>query len=216
MKVADPSALTRIVGGTWLADAASWPELPDDLSFSIDSRTVRPGDVFIAIRGDRHDGHLFATDATRAGSPILIESEHDHSAYELKETFSETDGGGWLYELRLAPTLDGVQRALSSGRTPPSVRIVVPRGLPLELDVNVPRGRSELELGGLSLSSVEVEYGGGEHVLSFGEPTAAPMSALVVESHRGHVRLGGIGNASSTEEIERPSAPASSIPATFT
>jgi UDP-N-acetylmuramoyl-tripeptide--D-alanyl-D-alanine ligase len=36
--------------------------------FSIDSRTVRPGDLFFAIKGDRLDGHGFVGEALRRGA----------------------------------------------------------------------------------------------------------------------------------------------------
>ena len=35
---------------------------------SIDSRTLAPGDLFFAIRGRRHDGHAFVSEAFRAGA----------------------------------------------------------------------------------------------------------------------------------------------------
>lgn len=42
--------------------------------FSIDSRTLAPGDVFFAIRGERFDGHVFVADAIRAGAAGVIVS----------------------------------------------------------------------------------------------------------------------------------------------
>jgi UDP-N-acetylmuramoyl-tripeptide--D-alanyl-D-alanine ligase len=39
---------------------------------SIDTRTIRPGEAFCAIRGDRFDGHDFAGKAFRAGASILV------------------------------------------------------------------------------------------------------------------------------------------------
>lgn len=43
---------------------------------SVDSRTVRPGDLFVAIRGERVDGHAFLDAAARAGAATaLIERE---------------------------------------------------------------------------------------------------------------------------------------------
>ena len=42
---------------------------------SIDSRTLQPGDAFFAIRGDRFDGHDFATAAIKAGAGLLVVSE---------------------------------------------------------------------------------------------------------------------------------------------
>ncbi len=39
---------------------------------SIDSRSIKPGQVFFAIRGETFDGHAFAPPAARAGAPLLI------------------------------------------------------------------------------------------------------------------------------------------------
>ena len=42
---------------------------------SIDSRTVRPGDLFVAIRGERFDGHRFVAAAFAAGAAGAVVSE---------------------------------------------------------------------------------------------------------------------------------------------
>ncbi|MCC7426123.1 MAG: UDP-N-acetylmuramoylalanyl-D-glutamyl-2,6-diaminopimelate--D-alanyl-D-alanine ligase [Alphaproteobacteria bacterium] len=39
---------------------------------SIDSRTIAPGELFVAIQGDRHDGHAFAADALARGAAAAI------------------------------------------------------------------------------------------------------------------------------------------------
>jgi UDP-N-acetylmuramoyl-tripeptide--D-alanyl-D-alanine ligase len=39
---------------------------------SIDSRTIRPGDCFFALVGDRRDGHDFVGDACRAGAEVVV------------------------------------------------------------------------------------------------------------------------------------------------
>src|SRR2546421_10652964 len=43
--------------------------------WSIDSRTVGKGDLFFAIRGDRHDGHAFAHEALERGAVAAVVSE---------------------------------------------------------------------------------------------------------------------------------------------
>lgn len=43
---------------------------------SIDSRTLKPGDAFFAIKGDNFDGHNFATAAAAAGASVLVISEN--------------------------------------------------------------------------------------------------------------------------------------------
>jgi UDP-N-acetylmuramoyl-tripeptide--D-alanyl-D-alanine ligase len=37
-----------------------------------DSRAVRPGSVFVALRGERYDGHAFLEGAVRAGATLLV------------------------------------------------------------------------------------------------------------------------------------------------
>nr|WP_295462903.1 UDP-N-acetylmuramoylalanyl-D-glutamyl-2,6-diaminopimelate--D-alanyl-D-alanine ligase [Mesorhizobium sp.] len=42
---------------------------------SIDSRTLKPGEAFFAIKGDALDGHDFATSAIKAGAVLLVVAE---------------------------------------------------------------------------------------------------------------------------------------------
>ena len=41
---------------------------------TIDSRAVRPGDIFVAIKGDKHDGHDFVAAALKAGAGLGLVS----------------------------------------------------------------------------------------------------------------------------------------------
>ena len=41
---------------------------------TIDSRAVKPGDIFVAIKGDKHDGHDFVASALRAGAGLGLVS----------------------------------------------------------------------------------------------------------------------------------------------
>ena len=38
-------------------------------SWSIDSRTLQPGDVFFALEGEVHDGHRFVSEVLERGPP---------------------------------------------------------------------------------------------------------------------------------------------------
>ncbi|MBD3246468.1 MAG: UDP-N-acetylmuramoyl-tripeptide--D-alanyl-D-alanine ligase [Candidatus Omnitrophica bacterium] len=42
--------------------------------FSIDSRSLRPGDAFLALKGPHHDGHRFAASAVHKGASMVIAS----------------------------------------------------------------------------------------------------------------------------------------------
>jgi len=45
------------------------------LGFSIDTRTIQPGDMFVAIRGDRFDGNAYVTEAARKGAVGALVSD---------------------------------------------------------------------------------------------------------------------------------------------
>ncbi len=50
--------------------------LPEAIAgISIDSRTIRPGEAFFAIHGDRHDGHDYVSIALAAGAATAVVSE---------------------------------------------------------------------------------------------------------------------------------------------
>ncbi len=42
---------------------------------SIDSRTVQPGDIFFAIKGDRFDGHAFIGNAVNSGASTIVAAQ---------------------------------------------------------------------------------------------------------------------------------------------
>ena len=49
--------------------AATQGRLPSGVTgLSIDSRTLRPGEAYFAIKGDVHDGHSFVEAALKAGA----------------------------------------------------------------------------------------------------------------------------------------------------
>lgn len=50
--------------------------MPQGISgISIDSRSLKPGDAFFAIKGETMDGHDFATAAVKAGAGVLVVAE---------------------------------------------------------------------------------------------------------------------------------------------
>jgi UDP-N-acetylmuramoyl-tripeptide--D-alanyl-D-alanine ligase len=65
-----------------ILDATGGTLLTKDLiSFSgvsIDSRTVREGELFIAIRGERFDGHDFVRDALSKAAGAMVETQPEH------------------------------------------------------------------------------------------------------------------------------------------
>ncbi len=64
---------------------------------SIDTRTLAPGDLFVAIRGERRDGHAFVADAFAAGAAAAL----------VTDGFEAPGGAAPL--IRVADTLAGLE-----------------------------------------------------------------------------------------------------------
>ncbi len=78
MSAFTPDTLRTVCGGRFLARPERAPATPPT-GVSIDSRSLRPGNIFIAIKGDTHDGHDFLVQAARAGAHTLI--LHDEARF---------------------------------------------------------------------------------------------------------------------------------------
>ena len=61
---------------------------------SIDSRTLEPGDLFVAIKGDRADGHKFIEGAFEKGAAVaIVETGYELSSSPLTPTLSREGRG---------------------------------------------------------------------------------------------------------------------------
>ncbi|MCU0790660.1 MAG: UDP-N-acetylmuramoylalanyl-D-glutamyl-2,6-diaminopimelate--D-alanyl-D-alanine ligase, partial [Nitratireductor sp.] len=57
-------------------DARPVGKMPDDVTgISIDTRTVKPGEAFFAIKGEKLDGHDFVNQAMKAGASVAVIAE---------------------------------------------------------------------------------------------------------------------------------------------
>ena len=75
-----PTWVQQVTQGQWLQPPA---ELSRSLvGLSIDSRTIKPGQAFLAIKGDQFDGHRFIDKAINAGARIAIIEKHDGATYD--------------------------------------------------------------------------------------------------------------------------------------
>ncbi len=68
-----PAQLAAATGGVWRQTPD--PSLLLSGHISTDSRNLRDGDVFVALRGERYDGHDFLAAALRAGARVLVVEE---------------------------------------------------------------------------------------------------------------------------------------------
>ena len=70
-----PAWVQEVTNGHWLSP----PHKPDVIltGLGIDSRTIKPGQVFLAVRGENFDGHQFISQALYAGAAMAIIERRD-------------------------------------------------------------------------------------------------------------------------------------------
>ena len=59
-------------------------DLPVETNFSVDSRTLQPGDIFIAVSGKHHDAHDFLDDVIAKGAAGFILAQSHQATIEKK------------------------------------------------------------------------------------------------------------------------------------
>ena len=72
------SRITQFLGGT---GTASTPGDAVASGYSIDSRTIRPGELFFAVKGEKMDGHEFVSQALEKGAVAAVVSRDKHSEF---------------------------------------------------------------------------------------------------------------------------------------
>lgn len=66
------AAISGVLGGTWIVEPAEPGGSALAAGVSTDSRSIQKGQAFIALRGDRLDGHDYLLQATTGGAGLLV------------------------------------------------------------------------------------------------------------------------------------------------
>lgn len=139
----------------------------------------------------------FTIEAGPPGQPIRVEADFDTGTYELVEEYSSQGELGWTYNVSFRPKVSWLRMLLAGGEGGDNhIKLILPRGVPMSLTGNIGVGESDLELGGLWLTQIDLGVGIGEHKIHFDEPLPHPMEELRLSSSIGEVKVGRIGNAS--------------------
>jgi hypothetical protein len=187
---ADPPADSRVTGGP-----AATPGL---------ARRFRTGETEIPVAApgrivlDLSMGE-FEVEAGLAGEPIRIEASYDQGSYELEESFDPGGRNGWEYRVEFGRSIAMFRQVFGPKQIRNRVRIVIPRDLPFELEAELGLGESRLRLGGLWLVAADLQFGAGDHGVSFDEPTPVPLELFRADGSAGELRFSDIGNASPRE-----------------
>ncbi len=95
--------IANILGSTLDSTASSERHA---LGYSIDSRTVRAGEIFFAIRGENYDGHRFVRDALERGAIGTVVS---------RDFALSNDDADNINLIQVADTLVALQSACGGG-----------------------------------------------------------------------------------------------------
>jgi len=141
----------------------------------------------------------FRIHSAKPGEGLRVEAEYDAELYVLDQEFTTQPDSSWLFVLDFHRTGSGMRAFLQSIFTKgPSanINVYLPPDVPVELVSNISQGGVEMDLGGLWLTSADIQFrqGGGE--LDFSEPLKEPMSSLRIKCAMGGGSFENLGNAS--------------------
>src|ERR1700691_700444 len=109
--------IAQVAGAVGAQAGAGLDSVARVAGVSIDSRTVRAGELFVAIHGPRHDGHDHLADALERGALAAIvarEKVANLSPEIQRRAFAVDDTLAALH--RLAARACGIWRARKAGR----------------------------------------------------------------------------------------------------
>lgn len=143
----------------------------------------------------------FEIEPGRPGEPIRIEASYDTNSYVLEESFEPVSDGReqWLYQVsfqRISRSflITAIKQAITGSS--PEVHIWLPPDVPIELEMRVKQGGATVELGGMWLTTTDLDFEMGGLELAFSEPLQAPVEHFNVRTGMGGCLLGELGNAS--------------------
>jgi UDP-N-acetylmuramoyl-tripeptide--D-alanyl-D-alanine ligase len=191
-------ALAEIVGGE-LVDPACGHHLVN--SVTIDSRTARPGSLFVALPGERADGHDFLAHALRAGATgQLTRAGHPNgalgSAVVVDDPADALLGlGAWLRDV-VDPTVVAVTGSNGKTTTKDFIaaavgvgRLVVANAGSYNNELGVPLTCCRLEVD-TEVLVAEIGARGVGHIARLA-PVVAPDIAVVTTVAAAHLELLG-------------------------
>lgn len=193
--------LLLILGGTALlawSDVKESDHIEEFLSPQVSGDTAlltgRPGRIVLDMsQGD------FRIYPAKAGQSLRVEVEYDGGINELNQEYITLPDTSWQYTLDFHRKGSGMRAALQSlfsdGKSA-RVHVYLPPDVPVELVLSVSQGGVVVDLGGLWLTSADIQFrqGGGE--LDFSKPLKNPMSNLRIKCSMGGGSFENLGNAS--------------------
>ena len=133
------------------------------------------------------------------GTDIHVSGEYAPGLFELVETQAvDSVSGVRSMTVRFrskAPAWARFFGGMGNDAGQPELTITIPRGTPIDLTLETAMGRSEVDLGGLTLRDINVNATMGEHSINFEEPVVEAIRDFRIHTSMGNVVLENLGNA---------------------
>jgi hypothetical protein len=178
-------------------------------SEKVENRTLAPEVSSVALPGEVAGGGGVFVEVAQAelilgpagpGESLRVEATYDTNTYALEESFAPGgEGEPWSYRLSLRRTSGGgwtdVFKPLLGG-SQPHMHLYLPPDVPVDLGVDIEQGGASMRLGGLWLTSTDVDVQQGGLDLRVEEPLHQPVERMSISTAMGGGHLGDLGNAS--------------------
>jgi hypothetical protein len=129
---------------------------------------------------------------------VQVEGRFSEALYELTQR-TETQDGKARTTIRFRSKAPMWARMLAGmgndDNNRPRLTLLIPPAVPIELSLNVTMGESRIDLGGLTLSDLELELSMGNHEVDFRQPVVDGVTRLRLNARMGDVRVVNLGNA---------------------
>jgi len=132
-------------------------------------------------------------------SQVQVEGTYAENLYELTERHDADSGRGQRTTIRFRSKAPAWARMLagvgSDGAGRPTLTVLIPAGVPMELTLRVSVGESQIDLGGLTLRELGLDLSMGNHQVDFKEPLVEGLRRLQLSARMGNVSVDHLGNA---------------------
>jgi hypothetical protein len=136
----------------------------------------------------------------RPGPPaaqVKVEGTYAEGLFELTESHAAAQGRTTIRFRSKAPAwarmLGGMESGGPGGR--PTVTVLIPAGVPIDLSLRVSLGESRIDLGGLTLRELGLDLSMGNHEVDFREPVVDVLRRVRLEARMGNISVDNLGNA---------------------
>jgi hypothetical protein len=187
--------LAGAFGTAWIgvrSERVAERQLEPEVGGAAAGRDGRPGRVVLRLSSGE-----FIVRPARGDESLHVEALYDERNYDLHESFEDGDER-WVYEVRLERKGSlpmALLRGLVGG-TRPRIEVFLPTDVPLELDVRIAQGGSQMDLGGMWLTSAAIEFNQAGVDLDVSEPLREPMESLTIRGSMGGFTAKRLGDAS--------------------